>query len=356
MGLISAVSQSFSGVFSDQWRDYFYCDSMDEDTLVIRAQKKNGKKSKSKDAEIISNGSIIAVGEGQCMMVVDQGAIVEFCAEPGEFLYDSSTEPSIFYGGLGQNIAKTWASFKRRIGFGGEVAKDMRVYYFNIKDIPGNKYGTAQPVPFRVVDKNIGLDVDISVRCFGEFVFKMTDPMLFYRNVCSNVSTIYTKEALSSQLRSELLTALQPAFARLSEMGIRYSNLPAHTGELCDVLNDYLSESWGGHYGIRITAIGMNSVKASEADEAMIKELQKSAVFKDPTMAAAHLVQAQASAMQSAASNQNAGPMMAFAGMNAATNAGGLSAESLFALGQATKKPAEEAAAAPKANAWTCPT
>ena len=351
MGLLSAVGSSAKGVFSEQWRDYFYCDSMDEDTLVQIAGKKNGKKSKDKDSSIISNGSIIAVNEGQAMIVVDNGAIAEFSAEAGEFIYDESSEPSIFYGSLGQNIKKTWESFKRRVGFGGTAAKDQRVYYFNIKNIPGNKYGTAQPVPFRVVDKNIGLDVDISVRCFGEFTIRIIDPILFYKNVSGNVTLNYKKDQLSSQLRSELLTALQPSFAKLSEMGIRYSNLPAHTAELCDVLNEYLSERWGGQYGIRIQEIGMNSVKASAEDEAMIKELQKTAVFKDPTMAAAHLVGAQAQAMQSAASNTGTGAMMAFAGMNAAANTTGFNADTLYQMGQAS---AAQQQAAPTKATWKC--
>ena len=353
MGLISSITSAAKGVFSDQWRDYYYCDSMDEDTLVKRGVKKNGKK--SGDSEIISNGSIIVVNEGQCMMLVDQGAIAEFTAEAGEFIYDSSSEPSIFYGQLDQTIKKTWESFKRRVGFGGKVSKEQRVYYFNIKDITGNKYGTAQPVPFRVVDTNIGLDMDISVRCFGEYSFRITDPILFYKNVCGNVTTTYTKDQLQNQLRSELLTALQPSFAKLSEMGIRYSILPAHTAELCDVLNEFLSDRWGGHYGIRIQEIGMNSIKASDEDEAMLKELQKNAVFKDPTMAAAHLVNAQAQAMQSAASNTGTGAMMAFAGMNAAAGTTGYTAQDLFQMGREKQQAAAAApTAAPKAEGWKC--
>ncbi len=345
MGLISAAVGAASGMLGDQWRDYFSCDSLSSDILVRQGKKKNGSKSGS---DVISNGSIIVVNEGQCMMIVDQGAIVEFTAEPGEFVFDSSTEPSIFYGQLGENIKGSWESLKRRFSFGGTVPKDMRVYYFNIKDITGNKYGTAQPVPFRVVDKNIGLDVDIAVRCFGEYSFRITDPMLFYKNICGNVAGIYTREELSSQLRSELLTALQPAFAKLSDMGIRYSSVPAHTQDLTQVLDEYLSERWGGHYGIQIQEIGMNSLKASDEDEKMIKELQKNAVFKDPTMAAAHMVNAQANAMQSAASNTSTGPMMAFAGMNMAAGSGGFQAQNLYQMG--SQQPAGGASAG-----WTCP-
>ena len=346
MGLISAAVSAAAGALGDQWRDYFYCEALDANTLVRRGRKKNGKSSSS---EVISNGSVIAVNEGQCMMIVDNGAIAEFTAQPGEFVFDSSTEPSIFYGELDENLKKSWESFKRRFSFGGTPAKDMRVYYFNLKDITGNKYGTANPVPFRVVDTNIGLDVDISLRCFGEFSFRITDPMLLYKNVCGNVADSYTKDQLEGQLRTELLTCLQPAFAKLSAMGIRYSTIPAHTADLAQIMNEYLSERWGGHYGIRIQEIGMNSIKASEEDEKMIKELQKNAVFKDPTMAAAHLVNAQAAAMQNAASNSSAGPVMAFAGMNAASGQTGFSAQNLYQMGQT-----QTSSAAPS-DAWKCP-
>lgn len=127
--------------------------------------------------------------------------------------------------------------------------KDQRVYFFNTKEIVGNKYGTANPVPFRVVDRNIGLDVDIAIKCFGEYSYKLTDPMLFYKNVCGNISADYTRDRIDSQLKSEVLTALQPAFAKISALGIRYSAVPGHTAELAEALNEALSQKWGaaGH-------------------------------------------------------------------------------------------------------------
>ncbi len=363
MGLIHTAVESASSVIKEQNRDYFYCDSMNNQILMQRGHKKAGKPSgfrlfsggsTAADNNIISNGSIVAVNEGQCMIIVDQGAIVECCAEPGEFVFDSSTEPSLFYGDLGEEIKKTWEAFKKRFTFGGTAAKDQRVYYFNTKDIVGNKYGTPNPVPFRVVDKNIGLDVDISVRCFGEYSFRIFDPILFYRNVCGNVTECYKTEQLAGQLKTELLTCLQPAFSKLSEMGLRYSVLPGHAADLATVMNEILSERWGGHYGIRIQEIGVSSIKASEEDENMLKELQKNAVFKDPTMAAAHLVNAQASAMQSAASNQNSGSYMAFAGMNAAASAGGFQPSGLYQMGQASAagQTSDQPSASPES--WTC--
>ncbi|MCR5388052.1 MAG: SPFH domain-containing protein [Lachnospiraceae bacterium] len=337
MGLIRAIAGAFNGVMADQWKDYFYCEALNADTLVTKGHKK-GKN----DTNVISNGSVIAVADGQCMIIVDQGKIAEVSCEPGEFLYDTATEPTIFSGDLGDTIGNVIDNIGRRITFGGEAPKDTRVYFVNTKELPGNKYGTANPVPFRVVDANIGLDIDISVKCFGEYSYRIVNPVAFYTNVCGNVSQDYTRANLDGQLKTELLTALQPAFAKISEMGIRYSALPAHTFELSNVLNEILSAKWKETRGIEIVSIGVSSVTASEEDAQMIKDLQKNAVLRDPTMAAAHLVNAQAAAMQSAASNAN-GAMMGFAGMNMASQAGGMNAANLFAMG-----------AQNQTGPWTC--
>lgn len=352
MGLIKAIKSAAGGALADQWKEFFYCESIPANVLVTKASKRtDGRSSSNKGHDnIISNGSVVAVADGQCMLIVEQGKVVEICAEPGEFVYDSSTEPSIFAGNLGESILDSFKTIGKRFTFGGDTAKDQRVYYINVKEIPGNKYGTANPVPFRVVDKNIGLDVDISVRCHGEYSYKIVDPVLFYTNVVGNVAGDYTRDAIDGQLKTELLTALQPAFGKLSEMGIRYSALPAHTMEMADALNDVLSKKWGELRGLRIVSFGVSSVTASEEDEKMIKDLQKSAVMRDPGMGAAALVGAQADAMRAAASNTATGPMMAFAGMNMAAQAGGMNAQSLYAMG-AQAAPAQ---AAPAQGGWTC--
>lgn len=349
MGLIKAALGSVGSVLGDQWREYFYCDSMGTDVLVSKGQKKTtSRTSNTKGSDnIISNGAVIAVNEGQCMMIVEQGQIVEFAAEAGEFTWNSSTESTIFYGGLGQGLKDSWENLKRRFTFGADTAKDQRVYFFNIKEIVGNKYGTPSPVPFRVVDANIGLDMDISIRCNGEYSYKITDPMLFYKNVCGNVTRDYTRSQLDSQLKSEFLTALQPAFAQISAQGIRYSALPGHTMEIAQAMNNVLSAKWSGLRGISVASVGINSVTASAEDEATLKELQKSAVFRNTNMAAAHMVQAQAEAMKTAAANEN-GAMMGFMGMNMAQAAGGFNANALFQMEQQAPVPAVPTAG------WKC--
>ena len=348
MGLIKAALGSVSGVLSDQWKEYFYCEALPQNVMAVKGKKKvSGRSSNTSSDNIISNGSVISVADGQCMLIVEQGKVVDLCAEPGEYTYDASTEPSVFAGNLGSSILEVFKNVCKRFTFGGEAPKDQRIYYFNTKEMPGNKYGTANPVPFRVVDAKIGLDVDIAIRCFGEYSVRISNPLLFYTNVCGNVIADYTIDRLEGQMKTELLTALQPAFARISELGVRYSALPGHTTELADALNEALSAKWRDLRGIEIVSFGVSSVKASEEDEAMIKEAQRNAMFRDPTMAAAHLVGAQAAAMQDAAKNEG-GAAMAFMGMNMAQSAGGVNAASLYQMG------AQQQTAAPAAEGWKC--
>lgn len=362
MGLIKAVFGAAGGTLADQWKEYFYCDAMDADILVAKGEKRVSGRSSNRRGEdnVITDGSHIAVADGQCMTIVEGGKVIDACAEPGAYTYDSGSSPSMLGGplleGLKGAAREAWERFK----FGGGAGRDQRIYYVNIKEIPGNKYGTPNPVPFRVVDRNIGLDVDISIRCNGEYSYRIVNPMVFYANVCGNVSNVYTRGQIDSMLKSELLTALQPAFARLSDMGIRYSALPGHTLEISDALNEVLSKKWTELRGIVVYSFGMNSVTASKEDEDMIKQLQKSAVMRDPNMAAAALVGAQADAMRSAAENRG-GAMTGFMGMGMAQQAGGAGIQNLYAMGQERQQAAQSMQAAqtagarePSAGGWTC--
>ncbi len=361
MGLIKAAKDALGSLMADQWREYFYCDSLSNDVLVVKGQKRvnAGRNSNTKGNDnIISNGSIIAVNEGQCMIIVDQGGIVEFCADAGEFLYDASTEPSLLYGNLGENLKESFNLLGRRISFGGNAAKDQRVYFFNIKEIMGNLFGSASPIPFRVIDKNIGLDVDVEVRCHGEYSFKLIDPLLFYKNVCGNVTDEYKVSQLAGKMKSELLTALQPALAKVSAMGVRYSEIPGHSAEVAQALSEELTELWSELRGIEIVNVSINGVKLSEEDAKMITDLQKTAVFRNAGMAAANLSAAQADAMKMAASNTATGPMMAFAGMNMANTAGGMNVNQLYQMDAQNQQMmgtmnAGAAAQAPVLG-WTC--
>ncbi|MCI6228216.1 MAG: SPFH domain-containing protein [Clostridiales bacterium] len=348
MGLIRAGLNAAGGVLADQWKEFFSCEAIPERVLALKGRKSSGRRSvntKGSD-NVITTGSVILVADGQCMMIVDQGKIVEFAAEPGEYTYDASTAPTIFCGDLGEGVAKSFNEFGRRFTFGGEQPKDQRIYYFNTKELTGNKYGTPSPVPFRVVDNNIGLDMDVGIRCFGVFSYRICDPMLFYKNVCGNVTDAYTRDRLDDQLRSELLGALGMAFGRISEMGIRYSALQMHTMELADTLNDVLSKKWREKRGLEIVNIGISSLTPVEEDAKRIQQLQSASAFRDPRNAAAQLFSAQADATRTAAGNAG-GAALGFMGMNMAQQAGGNAAQ-LYQMGQ------QQEAAAPAANSWKC--
>lgn len=340
MGLLKAGIGAAGGVLADQWREYFYCDSLAPDVLMAKGQRRGGAGSDN----IISDGSIIAVNEGQCMILVQQGEIVEVCAEPGEFVFESSTEPSIFYGNMAEAVKESFERIGRRVSFAGSTANDQRIYFFNLKEILGNKWGTPAAVPFRVVDANIGLDTDIALRANGEFSYRIVDPLLFYKNVCANVQDTFTRDKIDAQLRSEFLGALQVGIGGLSKLGIRYSAIPTHTLELAQSMNAALSPTWSTR-GLAVASVGINAIVTSPEDEERIKELQRMAVLRDPSMRAAYGAQSHGDSLKMAASN-DAGAVVGFTGLNMAdASAGGMAAAGVFGHG----------ATAPQAASWTCP-
>ena len=357
MGLIKAGMGALGGTFADQWKEFFYCDSMDKDVMVVKGQKRTSRRSSNTKGNdnIISNGSGIAVADGQCMIIVEQGEIVEVCAEPGEFTYDTSTEPSIFSGKLGDSIKQTFKTIGKRFTYGGDTGKDQRVYYFNTKELVDNKFGTPNPVPFRVVDSKIGLDVDVSIRCSGVYSYKIADPLLFYSNVCGNVESEYTRDELDGQLKTEFISALQPAFGKLSDMELRPNQIVSHNTELEDAMNEALSTKWGELRGLKVVSVALGSVTLPDEDAEMIKQAQRTAMMRDPTMAAATLVGAQSDAMKSAAANPN-GAMMGFMGMGMAQQTGGMNAQNLFQMGAeqraANQQNQQQSTNTP--NSWKC--
>ena len=354
MGLMKAGIGALGGTLADQWKEFFYCEAMDKDVLVTKGQKRvSGRSSNTKGNDnIISNGSGIAVADGQCMIIVEQGKIVEVCAEPGQFTYDASTEPSIFSGKLGDSLKQTFQTIGKRFTYGGDTGKDQRVYYFNTKELIDNKFGTPNPIPFRVVDSKIGLDIDVSVRCSGVYSYKIADPLLFYTNVCGNVSAEYRRSELDSQLKTEFISAMQPAFGKLSELELRPNQIVAHTTQLEMAMNEALSAKWGQLRGLQVVSIALGSLTLPEEDAELIKQAQRTAIMRDPTMAAATLVGAQADAMKAAAANEG-GAMTGFMGMGMAMNAGGgMNAQNLFAMGQQQQQAAP--APAQPAAGWKC--
>ncbi len=356
MGLIKAGLGALGGTLADQWKEYFYCDSLDVNTIMVKGQKRVSSRSSNTKGNdnIISKGSVIAVADGQCMLIVDQGKVVEVCAEPGEFTYDSSTEPSIFTGKLGDSLKETFKLVGKRFTFGGDTGKDQRVYYFNTKELLDNKFGTQNPIPFRIVDANIGLDTDMGIRCNGTFSYRVCDPLLFYTNVCANVATKYSRSDIDNQLKSEFLSALQPAFCKISDMGIRYSSLPGHTTEICGAMNEVLNYSWREKRGLEIVTVALNSATLSKEDEDTIKDLQKKAAYANSKLGAGAYTEAATQAMKDAANNAG-GSMLGFMGMNMAQGFAANNAANIMSANQQYNQ-AQQAAAdtAAAAAGWKC--
>lgn len=350
MGLIKAGIGALGGTLADQWKEFFYCDALENDVLMRKGAKRiSGRSSNTKASDnIISNGSGIAVADGQCMVIVEQGKVVDICAEPGEYTYDSSTEPSIFSGKFGESLLNTFKVLGKRFTYGGDTGKDQRVYYFNTKEILNNKFGTINPIPFRVVDVNINLDIDVSIRCSGTYSYVICDPIIFYSKIAGNVSEEYTRDDLDSQMRREFVSALTPSIGKLSALGIRPSAITAHTQEIEDELRNQLSDEWKNGRGIEVKSVALNPIDLPEDQAKIITDAQRAAILRDPTMAAATLVQSQASAMEAAANN-SAGAMTGFMGMGMAMNTGNAAnPANLYAMGE---KPQPVTA---NANGWKC--
>jgi len=358
MGLIKAGLGALGGTLADQWKEFFYCDSLDSDTLMVKGQKRTGgRSSNTKGSDnVISNGSGIIVNDGQCMMIVEQGKIVEFCAEPGEFTYDTSSEPSIFAGSFGESIKNTFKTIGKRFTYGGDTGKDQRVYYFNTKQILDNKFGTATPIPFRVVvNEAMGFKLSVDIRCNGVYAYEITNPMLFYTELAGNVADSYTRDMLDPTLKADFLDALQPAISGLAAQGIEYFEIPGKTAEIRNAINEALRAEWVDTKGISIGKISINSLSIPDEQKKKITEWEENAMTTNPMVAGSRLVGAQADAMRTAAANEG-GAMAGFMGMGMAMNAGGMNAQNLFAMGQQQAVPNPAATPNPETDAmgWKC--
>ena len=356
MGLMKAGIGALGGVLADQWKEFFYCDALDSDTLVVKGQKRvSGRSSNTKGSEnVISNGSGIAVADGQCMIIVEQGKVVEVCAEPGEYTYDTSTEPSIFSGSFGEGLKNTFKSIGKRFAYGGDTGKDQRVYYFNTKEIMGNKFGTPSPIIFEVMNKRIGMSRTVNVRCNGVYSYIISDPLLFYTKVCGNVEHAYTRDMIDEQLKAEFVSALQAAFGALAEQELRPAQIPGKTNELRKAMNDALQAEWQP-MGISVAGIALNPITLNPEDMKKIQDMEDAVSYgSNAFMMGGRMATATASAMETAAGN-SAGAMTGFMGMNMAGGAmgGGFNqAQQFYQMG--IQQQAQQQAAAPDQDGWKC--
>ncbi len=358
MGLIKAGIGALGGALADQWKEFFYCEALPNDVLMRKGQKQiTGRSSNTKGNDnIISNGSGIAVADGQCMIIVEQGKIVEVCAEPGEFTYDSSTEPSIFAGSLGKSILDTFKTIGKRFTYGGDTGKDQRVYYINTKEILNNKFGTPSPILFEVVNKRIGMSRTVQVRCNGVYTYVISNPLLFYTRLCGNVTQEFTRDQIDDQLKVEFIDALQPALGALAEMELRPAQIPGKANELKAAMNDALKQEWIENRGISVEKIALNPITLNEEDMKKINQMEDAASLgSNPFMMAGRMTDATANAMETAAGN-NAGAMTGFMGLGMAGGAmgGGFNAAQGF-YNQGVQQMQQTQQAAPAVQeGWKC--
>ena len=360
MGLIKAGIGALGGTLADQWKEFFYCDALSTDVLMKKGQKRtSGRSSNTKGEDnIISNGSVIAVADGQCMIIVEQGKVVEVCAEPGEFTYDSSTEPSIFSGSLGSSILDTFKTIGKRFAYGGDTGKDQRVYYFNTKEILGNKFGTKTPIMFEVASKALSFSKTVGIRCNGIYSYEISNPLIFYTNVCGNEAEEYTRDRIDETLKTEFISALQPAFAALAELELRPAQIPGKVNELKKAMNDALKLEWEESRGITVGKIALNPISLADEDMKAIKDMEDALLMgSNSFMMAGRMTNASADAM-TAAANNSAGAMTGFMGLGMAGGAmgGGFNAaQNFYNMGmQQQQQQQAQQAAAPAADGWKC--
>lgn len=349
MGLIKAFTNSAMSYIGDLWEDYIYCDSMDSSTLVQKGQaRKSAGAGKNASDNVITEGSRIAVNAGQMLVVVENGRIIDFTAEQGGYEYKSKTAPSMFCGDLGEGLKKSFNEIAGRFAFGGQAANDQRVYFINTKEILGNKFGFGN-VPYRDSEFNM----TILLQGFGTYSYEITDPIVFYTNVCGNVADKYVKTSIEPQLKAELQSAILPVLGELAESGVHYDRLSGQTESITALLQKRLTEQWKNDRGIEIKNISFSNILPDDESVDKIRQLQESRAYSgNRAMLGARVGAAQATAMESAAEN-SAGAVTGFMGMNMAQNAGAVNVNELM-KSEPVPPPASPAPVPQEGEIWVC--
>ncbi|HFI0113797.1 TPA: SPFH domain-containing protein [Streptococcus suis] len=317
MGLIKATMDSVSGVFGDQWKEYFYCDSLPSTVLI----KKGLSTGTTHEDNIIANGSIIAVNHGQCALIIEDGEIIDIVSEPGQFIWDSSTSPCIFTGNLKDSVRESFREVYKRVQFHGTTAKDQRIYFINLKLIENNLFGTQSPIAFRFVDISINADFDLHIQCRGRFSYQIIDPIKFYSNIAGNVEDVYHSNDIFEQLRAEFMNSFGISLSSISSIGMRPSELLKYTNVIVNEMNSNMRESWANLRGIKLISIAFESINLPDEEQKMLTNLQEKRAYSAHDVALGHFNQARGDALKMAASNEN-GNILAFAGIDIAMNRG----------------------------------
>lgn len=349
---------SASTTLADQWVEYFYCNTLSNDELLKKGDKVVSSGSNTKASpNIITNGTGIAINEGQGVLIVEDGKVVEFSMEPGRFTWDDSSEPSLFSGGF-QGLKDSFKTFGKRFAMGGTPGKDQRVYYVNLKEIFDNKFGSATPMPYKDPTYR-----GIYIRYFGQYTIKIEDPIRFYTNVSGNVDRVYAKSDLMQQGQAEFVNALDTAIAKCSDENYQFNDLPKKQVEIAKFMNDSLDDDWRERRGIVVVSVAIEKVTPDDTSRARIEKIDDAIMMSDQRVAAGRLAEAQASAMEKAAENEG-GAMQGFLGMGFAAQSGGMNTGNMFAGATQQEnnplfngpQPVEQAPVdkKPATDEWTC--
>ncbi len=319
MGLIKAVTSSVSSGFGDQFKEFIECPQIANNVLIQRGKVNHGEGNKNPEEGIITKGSQIVVPEGMAMMVVDNGAIADFSAEPGIYTYEQSSEPTVFDGGFFKGVKDTIKTIGRRITYGGQPAHDQRVYYVNTKVMLGNKFGSPQPK--KITDEKYGT---LEVTFFGEYAVRVVDPAILIASVIGTnpKDTITFDEVVGSQLKTKFIEKVTVAISNvMRNKKVSFGDMGLYGSDISDEMNKCLDDSWKKQYGLMVTDVAMGDINLTEESMKRVSRIDDAKIFSDPSMQSGLMASASAEAMTQAASNE-AGSMMGFMGMGMANQAG----------------------------------
>ena len=313
MGIFKAAGGSLGGVMADQWLEIYTCDSMPVDVLAMRGVKKTSERSSNTkgDNDVISDGSMIIVADGQCAIAVDRGEVVGLYDTPGENTYHSDRSKSLFHKGGLRGVAKqSW----ERFGYGGVAPVYQIIMYLDLKEHHSNAFKVTRAV--NIKDRAHLTEMDINVTMAGMFSFRIVDPIAFYKNICGNASGTVKVEMVMPQMKVELASALGAALSQLcSDGALSPTDISSKSEEVSGVIAAAMTEKWTALRGFAVTSLAISEVVIDKADMGLLKGLERDKAFTDPTMAAAHITGAQGDAMRTAAANPAGGRMIAAVGV-----------------------------------------
>jgi len=319
MGLIKALTTSVSSGLGDQFKEYVSCPEMDSDTLVQRGIVHHGEGNTNPSENIISNGSAIMVPESTAMMVVENGKILEFCAEAGTYTFNSGTEPSIFTGKLGTSIIDTVKNMWSRTTLGGQTGNDQRVYYVNLLSIVGNNFGSPQPK--KITDDKYGM---LEVTFFGEYAIKVENPVILVQNIIgSNAKdTVLFSDILEGQFKTKFVEKITQAITVvMRKHKVPFGDIGMYGTDISNEMNNLLDEDLFQKYGIRISDVAIGDINLTEESMLRVSKIDDATIFGDARLQSGLMATAGAEALKNAASNEG-GAMIGIAGMNMMNNAG----------------------------------